>query len=173
MSILLFVEKGQNMSFDWVSENLYVGSLLALRNQDEVREEGISAIVRLDAADREDGQWSEKFTLLDLPFLDGDSIPDDIIPEVTSFIYQRIQAEKSVLVHCAAGMSRSVSLTMAYLIEYEKMSLAEAFGTVREGRTQAYPHENLLISLIEHYDLPYDTLLVQNPRFLADLMTDV
>lgn len=161
------------MSFDWVYENLYVGSLVALRNQDEVREEGISAIVRLDSADREDGQWNDNFALLDMPFLDGDSIPDDIIPEVTSFIYARIQAEKSVLVHCAVGMSRSVSLTMAYLIEYEGMSLAEAFGTVREGRTQAYPHENLLISLIEHYKLPFDTALVQNPRFLADLMTDV
>ena len=72
------------MSFDWVYENLYVGSLMALRNQDAVREEGISAIVRLDAADREDGQWSDKFALLDMPFLDGEAIP-----EVTSFEFKQ------------------------------------------------------------------------------------
>jgi protein-tyrosine phosphatase len=161
------------MSFDWVYENLYVGGLAALDHQDEVREEGISAIVRLDTYERENGQWDDDFALLDMPFLDGDSIPDDIIPEVTSFIHARIQAEKSVLVHCAVGMSRSVTMAMAYLIEYEGMSLAEAFGTVREGRNEVYPHENLLISLIEHYDLPYDTARVQNPGFLAELMNDV
>lgn len=161
------------MSYDWVYENLYVGSLVTMRHQDEVREEGISAIVRLDMADREDGQWASDFALLDIPFMDGDSIPDDAIPEVTEFIHTRIQAGKSVLVHCAVGMSRSVTMVMAYLIEYEGMSLDEAFGTVREGRTEAYPHENLLISLIEHYDLPFDTTRVQNPRFLADLMSDV
>jgi hypothetical protein len=53
------------------------------------------------------------------------------------------------------------------------MSLAEVFGTVREGRNEAYPHENLLISLIEHYELPYDSALVQNPHFLVALITDV
>lgn len=161
------------MSFDWVYENLYVGSLGALDKQDEVREEGISAIVRLDTLSRDRGQWDDDFTLLDIPFMDGDSIPDDLISKVTRFIHEQIEADKSVLVHCAMGMSRSVSLLMAYLIEYEGMSLAEAFGTVREGRNEAYPHENLLISLIEYYDLPYDTTRVQNPRFLADLLSDV
>ncbi|GAB5492592.1 MAG: hypothetical protein Phog2KO_28070 [Phototrophicaceae bacterium] len=159
--------------FDWVYDNLYVGDFDSLMNQDDVSEEGITAIVRLDMASREQYTWDKRFTVLDSAFADTKSIPDGIIPTVTRFIHEQIEADKTVLVHCAAGMSRSVSLTMAYLIEYEKMSLAEAFGTVREGRTQAYPHENLLISLIEHYDLPYNTSRVVNPRFIAELLEDV
>lgn len=159
--------------FDWVYDNLYVGDFDAILNQDEVKDEGITAIVRLDLAPREKYKWGKDFTVLNAAFADTKSIPDGIIPKVTKFIYQQVESDKTVLVHCAAGMSRSVSLTMAYLIEYEGMSLAEAFGTVREGRTQAYPHENLLISLIEHYDLPYNTSKVVNPRFISELMDDV
>jgi len=159
--------------FDAVYDNLYVGDFEAIQNQDAVKEEGITAIVRLDMADRKRWTWGKGFTVLDTGFSDERSIPDGIIPKVTRFIYQQIEDDQTVLVHCAAGISRSVSLTMAYLIEYEGMSLPEAFGTVREGRTQAYPHENLLVSLIEYYDLPYDTSKVVNPRFIADLMDDV
>ncbi len=159
--------------FDWIYDNLYVGDFDSILNQNEAKEEGITAIVRLDLASREKYKWGKDFAVLDAAFADTKSIPDGIIPKVTRFIYQQIENEETVLVHCAAGMSRSVSLAMAYLIEYEGMSLAEAFGTVREGRTQAYPHENLLISLIEHYDLPYDTSKVVNPRFISELMDDV
>lgn len=159
--------------FDAVYDNLYVGDFGAIQNQDAVKEEGINAIVRLDMSDRKRWQWGKNFTVLDAGFSDEKSIPDGIIPKVTKFIYQQIEDDKTVLIHCAAGISRSVTLTMAYLIEYEGMNLAEAFGTVREGRTQAYPHENLLISLIEHYDLSYDTSKVVNPRFIAELMDDV
>lgn len=159
--------------FDPVFDNLYVGDFDAILNQNETKEEGITAIVRLDMASREKYQWCKDFAILDVAFADTKAIPDGIIPKVTKFIYRQIENDKTVLVHCAAGMSRSVSLTMAYLIEYEGMSLAEAFGTVREGRTQAYPHENLLISLIEYYDLPYNTSKVVNPRFISELMDDV
>jgi len=160
--------------FDWVYDNLYVGDVSALKHQKAVKEEGISAIMRMDMMLFDSHRWDAKqFDVLHVGFEDGKAIPDGVIPKVTRFIHQQIGNEKTVLVHCAAGVSRSVSLTMAYLIEYEGMSLAEAFGTVREGRTQAYPHENLLISLIDHYDLPYDTSRVVHPRFIADLMADV
>ncbi|MEL6307994.1 MAG: dual specificity protein phosphatase [Chloroflexota bacterium] len=159
--------------FDWVYDNLYVGDFDALKRQAMVKEEGIKAIVRLDVAGQDKYKWGDDFTVCYMPFADTMSIPSGIIPKVTAFIHEQVEQDKPVLVHCAAGVSRSTTLTMAYLIEYEGMSLAEAFGTVREGRTQAYPHENLLISLIEHYDLPYDTSRVVNPRFISELLTDV
>jgi protein-tyrosine phosphatase len=159
--------------FDEVYDNLYVGESAALRQQSAVRSEGITAIVRLDQIPRTDGQWADGFTLLDLPIPDAAHLDGDTIDRVTGFIHERITAGDTVLVQCHMGVSRSVSLAMAYLIEYEGLSLAEAFGALREGRASAYPHEMLLVALIEHYDLPYDTSTVYNPQFIARLATDV
>ncbi|GAB4522142.1 MAG: hypothetical protein OHK0046_34360 [Anaerolineae bacterium] len=159
--------------FDLVYDNLYIGESEAIRHQAAVRREGITTIIRLDEIPREQGHWSADFTVLDIPILDGEYLNGDTIDTITAFIEGHLEAGEKVLVHCHMGISRSVSLVMAYLIAYEGMSLAEAFGTVREGRAVAYPHEMLLVSLIDHFSLPYDTSKVYNPQFLADLITDV
>lgn len=158
---------------DWVYDGLYVGSIKMIHHQEEVKEEGITAIVRLDLGNYGDYEWStQDFKVLHVPFHDGESIPYGAIPKITRFIHKQIEADGVVLVHCAMGISRSTTLTMAYLIEYEGMSLAEAFGTVREGRTQAFPHPSLLASLIEHYNLPYHPSEPYSGKFLSRLLQD-
>lgn len=159
--------------FDLVYETIYIGDIESINYKTIVRSEGITAIVRLDQIDRREGQWSDDFTVLDMPIPDGEHIDGETIDRITRFIYERSEAGDKVLVHCHLGISRSVSMVMAYLIAYEGMSLAEAFGTVREERASAYPHEMLLVSLIERYKLPYDVTTVYNPQFLAKLVEDV
>lgn len=46
----------------------------------------------------------------------------------------------SVLVHCASGVSRSVSAVCAYLMEYERISLEKAITVIREVRPIAKPN---------------------------------
>ena len=159
--------------FDLVYENIYIGESETIGNQNAVRSEQIRTIVRLDQISRERGQWHDDFTVLDIPIPDCQYIDGDTIDAVVHFIHQQTESGQKILVHCHMGISRSVTMVMAYLIAKEGMSLAEAFGTVREARTSAYPHELLLVSLIEHYDLPYDVGTVYNPQFLAELLTDV
>jgi protein-tyrosine phosphatase len=159
--------------FDEVFEGIFVGEAAALRDEAGVQREGITAIVRLDQIPRANGQWTDTFTLLDKPIPDAQYLDGDTIDEITSFIDEQIASGGKVLVHCHMGVSRSVSVVMAYLIAYEGMSLGEAFGTLREGRASAYPHEMLLVSLIERYRLPYDVGTVYNPQFLANLAADV
>ncbi len=54
------------------------------------------------------------------------------------------------LIHCVAGVSRSVSLILAYLIKYSKMSLKEAFCHVRNVRPQVRPNLGFFKQLIEY-----------------------
>ena len=154
-------------------DEIYVGGIATMFNQEDVRDEDITAIVRLDQVPRDEGQWESDFKLLDVPISDGELVSEETLDTVTAFIKARMDAGERVLVHCYMGISRSVTMVMAYLIAYENMSLAEAFGTVREGRANAYPHEALLVSLIDHYNLPYDVGTVYNPAFLAKLVEDV
>ena len=44
-----------------------------------------------------------------------------------------------VLVHCAAGKSRSAAVVMAYLVKHKDMSLRQAAILTREKRPRAYP----------------------------------
>ena len=46
----------------------------------------------------------------------------------------KVLKETNVLVHCMAGISRSVSLVLAYLMKYHQMPLKEAFNGVRRKR---------------------------------------
>ncbi|MDQ7025815.1 MAG: dual specificity protein phosphatase [Anaerolineae bacterium] len=158
---------------DCVYDGLYISGIEAIRKQKMVKDEGITAIVRLDTGTYGNFEWSRHFfNVLHEPFLDGDYIPEGVIPKITKFIHEQVENDGVVLVHCAMGVSRSTSLTIAYLIEYEGMSLAEAFGTIRENRTQAFPHPKMFASLISHYKLPYDPIEAMSPNFIGRLMQD-
>lgn len=58
----------------------------------------------------------------------------------------------AVLVHCAAGVSRSATLVIAYLMKRKGMPFLEAYSFVKERRPIIRPNEGFLIKL---QSLPY------------------
>lgn len=54
-----------------------------------------------------------------------------------------------VLVHCAAGISRSASLIIAYLVKHERLSLATAYDHVHTARPIIRPNNHFFEQLIE------------------------
>ncbi len=50
-----------------------------------------------------------------------------------NFIHDCLQ-KTNILVHCLAGVSRSVSLVLAYLIKHKNMSYEVAYQTVKSKR---------------------------------------
>ncbi|XP_034758558.2 dual specificity protein phosphatase 14-like [Acipenser ruthenus] len=56
----------------------------------------------------------------------------------------------AVLVHCAAGVSRSATLCLAYLMKYHRMSLAEAHAWVKSRRPVIRPNAGFWKQLIEY-----------------------
>ena len=49
-----------------------------------------------------------------------------------------------VLVHCLAGISRSVTITVAYLMYKEKLNLEEAYEYVRVKKANIAPNFNFM-----------------------------
>jgi protein-tyrosine phosphatase len=59
---------------------------------------------------------------------------------VVQFINESVVHGKNIFVHCTSGVSRSVTLVIAYLMYQNKMSLREALTLVRNSRPCAEPN---------------------------------
>ena len=57
---------------------------------------------------------------------------------------------KKVLIHCAAGVSRSASFTIAYFMKAKKMNYKTAFLLVKKGRLCVQPNEGFVQQLLEY-----------------------
>ncbi|CAH0384446.1 unnamed protein product [Bemisia tabaci] len=69
-----------------------------------------------------------------------------------SLIIDRVREENGkILVHCNAGISRSSSVVIAYLMKYNSLSLAEALNTVKSARPCARPNSGFMKQL-HHYE---------------------
>lgn len=67
-------------------------------------------------------------------------ILDDCLPK----IHKAVQAKENVLIHCAAGISRSASIIIAYLIQYRKMDMVDAFRLLKNARPSIQPNPSFL-----------------------------
>ncbi|XP_073692577.1 dual specificity protein phosphatase 19b [Garra rufa] len=82
-------------------------------------------------------------TMLDLPETDITSY----FPECFQFINEASQQGGVVLVHCNAGVSRSASVVIGFLMSQEKMSFDEAFSIVKTARSYIQPNPGFMIQL--------------------------
>ncbi|XP_047019987.1 dual specificity protein phosphatase 14-like [Helicoverpa zea] len=55
-----------------------------------------------------------------------------------------------VLVHCVAGISRSVTLCLAYLVKWQKMTLRDAYYHMKQRRPQIRPNTGFFKQLIKY-----------------------
>jgi protein-tyrosine phosphatase len=89
-----------------------------------------------------------------LAFPDGWLIPQGYLRRGLDFVHVNEAAGNGVLIMCAAGVSRSATFTLAYLVE-RGYDLQDAFLHLRECRPIVSPHPSLWISLLEFFDEPY------------------
>lgn len=82
-----------------------------------------------------------------------DSLWDNLlpwIPQALHFIDSAMSSGASVLVHCAAGISRSPALAVAYIMYSLEMDLDHAYRFVKERRPSISPNFNFLGQL-QHF----------------------
>lgn len=76
------------------------------------------------------------------------------LPEAFRFIEEAKDRGERVLVHCHAGMSRSVTVIIAYLMKYYHHTLESAFDFVKQRKHNISPNFSFMGQLIE-----YETVL--------------
>lgn len=63
------------------------------------------------------------------------------------YVRGHIENGKNVLVHCAAGVSRSASLVIAYMMKVKGMSFTESHNYVKSKRGVIQPNEGFIEQL--------------------------
>lgn len=70
-----------------------------------------------------------------------------ILQNATAKIHNAISENNIILVHCMRGRSRSVSVVIAYLMEYHNLSYADARELIASQRPAIGPHKGLIAQL--------------------------
>ncbi|XP_054974479.1 dual specificity protein phosphatase 16 [Sorex araneus] len=130
--------------------NLYLGCQRDVLNQDLMQQNGIGYVLNASSTcPKPDFIPDSHF--LRVPV--NDSFCEKILPwldKSVDFIEKAKASNGCVLVHCLAGISRSATIAIAYIMKRMDMSLDEAYRFVKEKRPTISPNFNFLGQLLEY-----------------------
>ncbi|KAG9028177.1 hypothetical protein FS837_003966 [Tulasnella sp. UAMH 9824] len=139
---------------DAIAENLWLSGLHAALHKETLQQNNIGYVLTVMRGD----------ITLPIPYLThyqielDDSELDDLLvhlPPAIAFIDAARKSGKGVLVHCFAGMSRSVSVVIAYLMYSQKLDLSTALKFVQEKRPIAWPNDSFMKQLQLFHDAAF------------------
>jgi hypothetical protein len=91
-------------------------------------------------------------------------------PETYTYIEECIRSGRNILVHCEAGISRSATIVLAYLIKSRKMNLTNAFRFVRQRRTIIQPNFGFVNQLLVYEE---EVLGKKSEDFMAEYLLTI
>lgn len=128
---------------------LYLGSFMAEQNIERLKEEGVTHL--LCVADGMEPSHPDEFKYMQVLVQDRSSV-DLVIhfQKCFDFMDEAIAGGGAVLVHCAAGVSRSAAVVIGYLMRTQKRSYDEAFRHVHAIRPWVMPNSGFQMQLEEY-----------------------
>lgn len=130
---------------DQVIPNLWLGDLPSALDAARLKESNIHSIVSVMR-----GRVSVHETLIRYQINIDDTEDADVLSHlvaVISFIQKELEKGRGVLVHCAAGVSRSATVVAAYLMYSQGLDVNAAISVVRVARPTIEPNANFLSQL--------------------------
>lgn len=103
---------------------------------------------------------------------DGVPLPPNALQQGLAFAHAQRSLGHNIVIGCGAGISRSVTFTMAVLHEEEGVSLLDAYEQIVAVHPEAMPHYELLKSLGQYYNDPTSTKALLSRIWLLDQSDD-
>lgn len=138
-----------------ITDRLYLGAASDARNLDKIQRYNIKYILNMTGSNSypadyfiNSNQSDMKLLMLDTHDLDDYDISVHFKIAI-EFIQRSIQANNgNVLVHCAAGVSRSALIVAVYLMIEHKISASESILRVNQARPCVCPNLGFLRQLL-------------------------
>jgi len=129
-----------------IKNKLYLGNMFDANDSISIKKANISCIVcvaeRLKIINTNPNVTVHKYELAD-DYNCNISLYFDEIGEI-------INKGGIVLVNCAAGISRSSTIVIAYIMKYYKIDLRKTFLFVKKKRNQICPNKRFMECLLEY-----------------------
>lgn len=146
---------GEGIKVAEIVEGIWLGDAADAMDTDALTEKNVTCVVNcaekntLTCAEYYPSGWDY------LGFECDDDPTYDILvkhlSEFCDFMDKCVGEKKKVLVHCAAGINRSATLLIAYLVERRGMSLIDAISLCFKKRPIILTNEAFVMSLIERF----------------------
>uniref|UniRef100_A0A6Q2YNU0 Protein-serine/threonine phosphatase n=1 Tax=Esox lucius TaxID=8010 RepID=A0A6Q2YNU0_ESOLU len=155
-SISLCCEKlGSNLKPDYdqgkpveILPFLYLGSAYHASRQDYLSDLGVTALLNVSRRDTRPSKGHYDYKWIPVE----DNVTADIsshFHEAFQFIDHVKQKGGRVLVHCEAGISRSPTICLAYIMSTKRLQLDEAFDIIKRRRALISPNFNFMGQLLQ------------------------
>lgn len=132
-----------------ITPGLYIGNFRDAQDMNFLQRNGISHI--LCSAAELQPVFKNKFKY---KHVQANDIPTYNISRhfdsAADFIHEALSENGSILVHCAAGISRSVSLALAYYIKHQNKKLHDSLNMIKSRRFIANPNPGFIKQLKEY-----------------------
>eukprot|EP00026_Physarum_polycephalum_P011667 Phypoly_transcript_11907.p1 GENE.Phypoly_transcript_11907~~Phypoly_transcript_11907.p1 ORF type:complete len:336 (+),score=49.86 Phypoly_transcript_11907:69-1010(+) len=134
-----------------IDDFLYLGEEESALEKEVVKNLGITHILSVLPMTENSAKFKSKVTycqcaLQDIPTVTINKYFDVAI----EFIESAKEAKGRILVHCLAGVSRSATLVIVYIMHSLKLTLRESYIYVKQRRGVIQPNAGFLTQLIEH-----------------------
>ncbi len=129
-----------------ITDNIYQGGETCSENKDNLKKLGVTHILVASIVLEE--HFPNDFVYLKINVIDD--VNEDIFKyfdNIYKFVDDCISNGGKILIHCAAGISRSTTCTCVYLIKKLKITVEEAIELIQVGRKIANPNEGFMKQL--------------------------
>ena len=129
--------------------HLYLSCRKGASNKQSLLQNNISRILNVTSESSE-YQHLEGFTYFQIAVEDSHEVNIlEYLPRAFAFIEDARLSKEKVLVHCHAGMSRSVTVVLAYLMKFEGLTLNSAYDFVRQKKSNISPNFSFMEQLLQ------------------------
>jgi len=143
------IESSPDEKLSYVIDGLYIGSQDSAVNLSELNQYKITHI--LNVATGIENAFPQQYKYLNIQLLD---LPETNIRQVfqqtNQFIQQAIDNNGHILVHCNAGISRSASIVLAYLLGMHFMKYEDAYQLLKTARPVIRPNNGFVQQLKQY-----------------------
>ena len=125
-----------------LKNKLYLGNYYSATQKEELKKRGITHILMV-------GYLLHEFFPNDFEYANIE-IEDDERENIFRYFYvciNFIEKSKVCYVHCQAGVSRSASIVIAYVMYKKQLSFEDSFQFCKEKRFYIYPNDGFILQL--------------------------